>query len=126
MKNKLYPILRFLFFLGIGAFLVWLALRPMGEEEYNEIRKAFLGANYWWIGLSLVLGVLSHISRSVRWQILLEPLGKKPGLWNTFVAVIVSYIANLAVPRLGEVLRCSVLKKYEGLPMNKTLGTVIA
>jgi len=55
---------------------------------------------------------------------LIEPLGYHPKLKNSFAALMVGYLANLAVPRLGEVSRCLVLHRYEKIPAQKTLGTV--
>ncbi len=71
------------------------------------------------------MGILSHVSRTIRWNILLEPLGYKPKIKNTFLALMIGYFANLAFPRIGEVTRCGILNKYEKIPMNKSLGTVI-
>ena len=70
--------------------------------------------------------MLSHFIRALRWQILIEPLGYKPGVTNTFLAVMVGYWANLAVPRLGEVLKCTILARYEKVPANKLVGTIVA
>jgi uncharacterized protein (TIRG00374 family) len=82
-------------------------------------------ANYWWILLAIPLGILSHYVRAMRWKMLIETMGYKPGNSNMFFAVITGYFANLALPRLGEVSRCSILTKYENVPFNKSFGTVI-
>ena len=74
----------------------------------------------------MVLSILSHVSRAIRWRILLQPLGFNPKLSNTFFAVMVGYLANFALPRLGEVSRCGVLTKYEKIPFTEAFGTVIA
>src|SRR5205085_4539725 len=73
-----------------------------------------------------VMLLFSHFSRAVRWKILIEPLGYKPRLSNTFLAVMVGYWANLAVPRLGEVLKCTILGRYEKVPADKLIGTIVA
>jgi uncharacterized membrane protein YbhN (UPF0104 family) len=70
--------------------------------------------------------VVSHFIRALRWQILMEPLGYKPSTLNTFLAVFVGYWANLAVPRLGEVLKCTILGRYEKVPADKLIGTIVA
>jgi uncharacterized protein (TIRG00374 family) len=72
-----------------------------------------------------VLGVISHFSRTLRWKMLLEPMGYKPRIWNVFFSVFIGYLANLALPRLGEVSRCGVLTRYEKIPFNKSFGTVL-
>lgn len=81
--------------------------------------------NYWWVALSLFAGLLSHISRSLRWKIALEPLGENPKTSNTFITVMASYFMNLLLPRMGEFARCGLLSKYEKIPFTKLLGTVV-
>ncbi|GEO08075.1 membrane protein [Segetibacter aerophilus] len=53
-------------------------------------------------------------------------MGYTPSLANTFFAVMIGYLANLAVPRLGEVLKCTILAKYEHVPAEKLVGTIVA
>ena len=70
--------------------------------------------------------IISHYVRALRWKILMQPLGYHPSTINTFLAVLVGYWANLAVPRLGEVLKCTILAKYEKVPADKLIGTIVA
>jgi uncharacterized protein (TIRG00374 family) len=126
LKNKLVTILKFLFFLGLGVFLIWLAVRNKSEEELRNIRNSILQADYSWIILSLFISALSHYFRALRWKLLLQPMGHSPGTLNTFCAVMVGYLANCAVPRLGEVTRCGVLTRYEKVPFTQGFGSVIA
>ncbi|MFU8843822.1 MAG: lysylphosphatidylglycerol synthase transmembrane domain-containing protein [Bacteroidales bacterium] len=125
MKKRFFDALKIALFLSIGVFFIWLFLHKLSPEEKHEIYTSFLSANFWWILLSVVLGILSHISRAVRWKLLLMPLGYIPGIRNTFFAVMTGYITNLAVPRLGEISRCSVMAKYEKIPFQKSFGTVV-
>ena len=73
-------------------------------------------ANPWYVLLSLVFGVLSHLSRAYRWKYLLEPMGYKTGLANRFMAVMAAYLANLGIPRSGEFLRGALMTTYEEVP----------
>jgi len=106
-------------------FFIWLFLRKLTTDQKREIWESFILANYSWIILSVALGILSHIIRAFRWKILMEPMGYHPKNTNTFFAVMIGYLANLALPRLGEVTRCGVLNKYEKIPINQSIGTVI-
>ena len=126
MKKKTLSILKFLFFLGIGVLLIWLAVRNLTENDKASIADAFTQANYYWIALSMFLSFLSHLVRAMRWRILIQPLGFNPKLSNTFFALMVGYLANFALPRLGEISRCGVLTKYEKIPFTEAFGTVIA
>jgi uncharacterized protein (TIRG00374 family) len=114
-----------LFFLSIGLLLVWLAVRGKSDEEIANIKKSFNEANYFWIIVAMVVSGLSHYFRAVRWKLLLQPLNYKPKTSNTFFAVMVGYLANFALPRLGEVSRCALLNKYENVPFTQGFGTVI-
>jgi hypothetical protein len=112
-------------FLGIGIFFIWIFLRNLTAEQKQEILNSMGNANYWWIALAIPLGILSHFLRAIRWQMLIETMGYKPRKSNMFFAVMIGYFANLALPRLGEVSRCSILTKYENVPFQKSFGTVI-
>ncbi len=74
----------------------------------------------------MFLGIISHLSRAIRWGILLKPMGYTPRVLNSFFAIMVGYLANMAFPRLGEVSRCAVMTKYEKIPLEKAFGTVMA
>lgn len=126
MSKRTANILKFVFFLGLGIFLVWLAVKDKTEEELNSIRLAFEQADYKWIVLSVFISGFSHYFRALRWKILLEPLGHQLKTSNTFFAVMVGYLANCALPRLGEVTRCGVLTRYEKVPFTQGFGSVIA
>ncbi len=83
-------------------------------------------ANYWWVGLSIVLGIISHIFRALRWNLMINSLGYKTKTSTTFYAVMVGYLANTAIPRLGEITRCGVLSKKDKIPFDSLFGSVIA
>lgn len=126
MKKQATNVLKFFFFLSIGVLLIWLALRNKSEKEIDDIIVAIKQANYFWLFASLIVSGLSHYFRAIRWKLLLKPLGHQPKTSNTFFAVMVGYLANFALPRLGEVSRCGILTKYEKVPFTEGFGTVIA
>ncbi|MBC7888364.1 MAG: flippase-like domain-containing protein [Ferruginibacter sp.] len=125
MKKAILTILKYLFFLGLGIFLVWWSIHKMGEKNWEECKTALESARYALLVPVFFILIASHISRAIRWRILMKPMGYKPGLVNTFFAVMVGYLANLAVPRLGEVLKCTILGKYEKVPADKLVGTIL-
>ncbi len=112
-----------MFFLGLGIFLLWLTLR---KSDWSAIRRDMSGARYVFLIPVIFMLLLAHFLRAVRWKILIQPLGYSPSLINTFLAVMVGYWANLAVPRLGEVLKCTILARYEKVPADKLVGTIVA
>lgn len=123
LRKKILNILKYLAFTLLGIFLFWLVYRG---QDFTEIFKTLKNdVNYSWVAFSIFLGLLSHISRTLRWKIALEPLGENPRTVNTFIAVIGSYFMNLLLPRMGEFARCGLLSKYEKIPFSKLFGTVV-
>lgn len=110
----------------LGAFLIWLSLSKFTQQELNEIKTSFYNANYWWIGLSLFIGFLSHICRAYRWKFMLKPLGYQPKFYNNAMAVFVAYLVNLGIPRAGEFTRAATINQYENVPFEKAFGTIVA
>jgi len=78
-----------------------------------------------WVGLSVAIGILSHVSRAIRWNYLLEPLGHKPRISNNVFIILISYFANLFIIRSGEILRATALNTYENVPFEKGFGTIV-
>lgn len=121
MKKSFQNTLKFLLFFTIGAAIfVWV----YQDQNIDEIKLSLKNADYKWIILSLVLGLLSHLSRAVRWNLLINSLGYKPKTINSLLSVFIMYITNMALPRSGEIIRCGVMSKYEKVPFTKLLGTV--
>ncbi|MCF6364987.1 MAG: flippase-like domain-containing protein [Bacteroidales bacterium] len=121
MNKKLKNILKIIIFfsVGIGIF-IWVSK----DQDWEKTKIALLKADYTWIVISLILGLLSHLSRAIRWNILIKPLGFKPRTINSFFSVMIMYLSNMAIPRSGEVVRCGVMSKTEKIPFTKLLGTV--
>lgn len=114
------------FFFFIGILLIWWSLHQIPPQEWDKFTIALKKSKLWIIfPVALILG-LSHLVRALRWRLIMEPLGYKPSIINTFLAVLIGYLANLAVPRLGEVLKCTLLSKYEKVPAEKIIGTIVA
>ena len=112
--------------IAIGIGLIWYFLAQLTPKDKVDILDSFKSANYLWILLSLFLGILSHFSRAYRWRFLLEPLGYKPKFANTFMTVLMAYLVNLAMPRAGDIARGTAISKYENIPFEKAIGTIIA
>lgn len=110
--------------LGIG--LIWYSVSRLSPDDVEAIQNSFKTANYWWVLVSLILGVLSHVSRAYRWQYMLDPLGFRPRFGNKMMAVMISYLVNLILPRAGEFARATSIAKYEDVPFEKALGTIVS
>ncbi len=122
MNKKILSSLKFILLLGIAFGLLYLAFRGVDlGKMFDEISEA----NFFWLSASVFVSLIAFASRAYRWNILIEPLGYKPRFSNTMYSLMIGYLANLAIPRLGEVTRCGSLSEAEKLPFNRLLGTVI-
>lgn len=125
MRKRLFAILKYLFFFGLGIFLVWWSINKMDDKSWEDCKTAMSSARYLLMLPVFAILLLSHMSRAMRWKILMAPMGHHPSFINTFCAVMVGYLANLAFPRLGEILKCTILGKYEKVPPDKLVGTIL-
>jgi len=125
MPRRLSNILKYLVFMGGGIFLIWYQLHSMKVEDKAHFYDSLKHANYWFILPISAMSILSHLSRAARWRLMLEPMGYRPRLSNLFAVTMVGYLANAAVPRLGEVLKCTFLGRYEKLRVDRLIGTII-
>jgi uncharacterized protein (TIRG00374 family) len=95
-------------------------------QDIGEMWEAIKKANFLWIALALIISLISHWARGIRWVLLIKPLGYSPSNANAVAAVFIGYLANLAFPRMGEVTRCASLRKADKIPVESLLGTVVA
>lgn len=125
MNEKLKRILKTLLPIALGVFLVWYSYYKTSPEDRTQILFYIKEADLFWVGISITLGILGHISRAVRWNYLLEPLGYKPKIINNIFIILMAYFANLGIPRTGEILRATALTTYEDVPFEKGFGTIV-
>ena len=124
-KSRWGDVLRLVVFLGIGVFFIYWFLLKLDADQKAAIWQSFRSADYWWVALAMLCALLSHFVRALRWQLLFHPIGCHPKPIHTFGSVVVAYLGNLAFPRAGEVMRCATLRTSDGIPIEKSLGTVV-
>jgi uncharacterized protein (TIRG00374 family) len=117
-------VIQFVVLLGVGILLAWLSLKSVWTER-EQIVDSFRTADYFWIVVSMGIAFLSHFLRAYRWNYLLRPLGYSTKLTNATGAVLVGYFANYGLPRMGEITRCTLVTRYDDVPFEVALGTVI-
>ncbi len=122
MRNTIIQAAKVVAFLAAGILLLWIAFRTV---DFESLKESLVGANYQWLIVSIFFGLIAYLSRARRWMILITPLGYHPGFWNTFHSMISGYLANLALPRVGEITRCMTLGKKENIPVDQLIGTVV-
>lgn len=109
--------------LALAVGILWWMYRGIGWEELTDALEHKM--SWTWMLLSMPFGILAQVFRAMRWRQVLAPTGEKPRLSTCTHAVFLSYASSLVVPRVGEVLRCGVLKRYEGTNFTMSVGTVV-
>ena len=107
----------------LAAAILWWMYRGF---HWNDVKQALQSDMCWrWMLLSFPFGIMAQVFRALRWKQALAPLGEKPRLRTCINAVFISYASSLVVPRVGEMLRCGILRRWEGTNFSKGIGTVV-
>jgi uncharacterized protein (TIRG00374 family) len=126
LKKTLFTILKIILPLGIGVYLTWFFISRLSEIELDNLKIAFVQADYIYLVYGIIIMLLSHMSRAYRWRYMLEPLGHKPNFWKMYHSIMIGYVINLTIPRSGELARAGYYAKYqEGAKAEKVFGTII-
>lgn len=125
-KKILVTALQYVIFLGLGIAIIMYMSGQLTAQDKASMMDAIKGVRIWLIVPIFIAGFLSHYFRALRWKLLLEEVDVRPSTANTMFSVMIGYIANLALPRAGEVAKCTVLARYEKVPADKMIGTIVA
>ncbi len=121
--NNLRAVLRIIFPLVLGGMILWWMYRGF---DWSSLEHALSSEMDWrWMWLSFPFGILAQVFRALRWRQVLRPMGEQPRIHTSVNAIFLSYASSLVVPRVGEILRCGVLKRYDSISFNRGLGTVV-
>ena len=125
MSKPLGNILKLIISLGIGIFIVWFTTSKLTPKDIADITGIFKRADYKWLIIGPMIGMMSNVVRAERWKQLLNSVGYQPSRMNVANSVFVMYALNLVFPRLGEVTRCTLLYKTDKIPLDKSIGTMV-
>ena len=124
-RKKIFKkVLQVIFPLLLGAFILFWVYRDFNFQRVWLVLTREM--DYGWMAVSLVFGVFANLFRGWRWKLALAPLGEYPKTAHCVYAIFISYASNLVIPRVGEVTRCGILSKYDGVSFSKSLGTVVS
>jgi uncharacterized protein (TIRG00374 family) len=126
LKKAIIASLKIIIPLGVGIYLTWFFISNLTDIELENLKNAFLEADYLYIFYGVIIMTLSHLSRAYRWKYMLEPLGHQPKFWKMFHGVMIGYLINLTIPRSGEVARAGYYAKFEKkAKFEKIFGTIV-
>ena len=120
--------LKYILSIGLPLLLAGVILHWMySGVDWGAVWAALEGGmNWWWMLLSMPFGISAQVFRALRWRVVLKPMGETPRLSTCCNSIFLSYASSLAIPRVGEVLRCGVLSKYEDISFTRLVGSVVS
>lgn len=125
MPENLKKILKISFPIALGSLILFLFYRQLDAEAIQEFQNHFKKANYWWVFVATFIAFISHVSRAMRWQMMMKSLGYEISFLKSIYSIFVNYLVNLGIPRTGEIARCAVLSQYNGIPFDKSFGALL-
>ena len=102
--------------------------RGLPAEDCSLVDKMiadFRSTKSSWLIIAIGLFMISNLSRARRWVLLIKPLGYDVRFMNSFYSVMIAYFTNLGIPRSGEFVRAGTMSRYEKIPFEKLMGTVV-
>lgn len=106
MNKKAVNILKYGASFLVAVVLLYFAFRKV---DWAEFWSAFKACRWEFVILSMLFGLLAFYLRALRWRELLLPIDRTTSRLTCFNAVNISYVVNMVLPRVGEVLRCGYI-----------------
>lgn len=130
MNKKVSSVLKYALWIGVAVILLYFSFRGVNWKDFGD---ALRYCKWGWVIVSMFLGALAFLVRSFRWRMLITPIDPSTSWVTTFNAYNICMIANLVLPRAGEVVRCGYIVKHSErdkdgkhlVTMDKALGTVV-
>lgn len=120
MKNKSVQIIVSVFAAGI---LLWIAFRGVNFADLGEQLKM---VTFYWLPFFIIALVFSHYMRAERWRLLLPEKKSDTDRSTLFAGVMLGYMMNNLLPRLGEISRPVYVAKKEKISTGNLVGTIVA
>ncbi len=122
MAHRIKTVVRSLLSLLLAVVFLYVAFRGVA---FSDLWQSLKEVRYFWIVLLIPIGLASHYIRALRWKFLLGHVKRDISTSNLFSAVMIGYMVNNVLPRVGELVRPYVAGKLEGISKSTALGTVV-
>lgn len=113
--------LSYFIYLLAGLLLMWAVISRVSINDVIDVLKK---GKYALAFPVLVLSFLGYVLRITRWQLMLKILNEQIDKKTLLASLCIGYGVNFAVPRLGELTRCALLRKSHDLALDKSLLSV--
>ena len=123
MKPDKSAFLKYVLSALVAGVLLYFSFRGVKWADFIEAVRACRPG---WLLAAMSAGVASFLVRALRWSQIVRPTDDSVKLRDSFNAVNISYLVNLALPRAGELVRCGYLARHcRRAGYDRLLGTVV-
>lgn len=120
--GKVGLIINYGFSIALAVVFLYIAFY---DVDFSEVLTIVSHANIIWVVVFILVTMLGHYLRALRWRFILNSVKPNTSIKNLFGALMVGYGVNCVTPKLGEVTRAVLIGKWEGLSRSSMFGTVI-
>ena len=110
--------------LVIGVGLMYFLYKNVDLSSMMGTLKT--DVNYWWFVAVVVVSIMSHVFRALRWRLQLKAIDVKPSFSAVLNSIFGTYAVNLVFPRLGEVWRCGYIANRQKASVTQVMGSMVA
>ena len=110
-------------YLFAGAGLLWV----LHDINLAQLPGYLARINWRWVALAIVCDVAGYVCQGVRWQLLLQPLGRKFSWLRATQAVYAGLFINEILPlRVGELVRAWLVARWLSVSPASIIPSMVA
>ena len=121
MDKKAVNIIKYTVSAVIAALCIWMVVRKV---EWADFWQGLQSTRWVWMILFAAASILALVFRTERWRELLLPLEPGTKRIDTWDALNIGNLANIALPGAGELLRCGLVTTGKAT-YDKSLGAIV-
>lgn len=107
----------------LGAVFLYFTLKG---KPLDEIVESLRHADLFWMVMSGAMLFIVFVLRALRWEVILHSSDIKANKVDINIALFMGYFVNSFTPKLGELIRCTNLKRNYDIKLSTLLGTVVS
>lgn len=93
--------------------------------DYQKTREILRQAKISYFGIAILLSLLFPLLSAIRWDLIVQRLGKRLGLWESFKIIMAAWPLGTVTPaKSGDLVKVLFLKDI--LPYSLTTGVILA
>ena len=122
MDKNLKNIFRYIFWTAVAVVLVWFCVKAV---NWNEFLGALKMCKWGYVAAAFAVGCIFIVVRGLRWHMLIKPIDPAIGKVDVINAYGIGFLANLVLPRAGEVVKVGYVVKHSRHSWDAVIGSYL-